>query len=349
MQTIHHLKWKYQKYLNYRNSNTKLLYCFIAFTGLLILLLHAWHLKKRVGYGLKDVYSNTPNVPPLLIINESPVQRSQYLLPLPDINMNNTKPYIAMIHIPKTAGNSFFEQYKRNYTFMYISPGPDERSYSYYIKEIRKRRSRKYFRTFTFFRHPEKHVYSMYLECKYDHWGKKVTKNTTFPQVKEDEIKGDTPGFDMWLKHFTENKATTNMYKCYQPANMQTRYMMSNVTEPHNFDFPHKFTDETKSRINNLWYFGLTEYYTLSTCVIEFLLSNTLSEACKCPHKPKRVVEKRITHGVPPHPYHKLSPNTKAMVSSLVEQDVLLYDYAKTLFFDRIDAIENEYSIKFCY
>lgn len=274
---------------------------------------------------------------------------SQSYNEITQVNYNISNTYIGMIHIPKTAGSSFYDQYKHRYKFLIRSPGPDERSYTYYVNEIKKHGYNKV-KLFTFFREPEKHVYSMYLECKYDSWGQRVTRKTNFPRIsEEDESIGFTPGFDQWLEHFTKNQTTTDMFNCYQPLNIQTRYFMSTIIEPHNFDYTHNFTSETKRRINDLWFYGLTEYYTLSTCVVEFLVSTTLSDACRCPYQPKNVDEKRITHGVPPHPYKSLSNNTKQMVNQLVSEDRKLYDYAKKMFFKKVAMIESKNDIKFCY
>ena len=260
-------------------------------------------------------------------------------------------PNIAMIHIPKTAGTSFYEQHKKIHKFFLRSPGPDEKSFMEYQRLLK--RSGDDYRLFTFFRKPKKHVYSMYLECKYDWWGKHVTKGTKFPRIRHEDVsKGITPGFDLWLKHFIKHPNTTDMFKCYHPFNMQTRYMMSKEIEPHNYDMSsHEFNDVTKQRIKSLWFFGLTEYYSLTVCAVDLLITGYSTPECNCTlgSKPRVTKEKRITHGVPPHPYKLLSNNTKDMVNSMIQNDVKLYDFASDVFFGKIKEIEKQHNIKLCF
>ena len=111
--------------------------------------------------------------------------------------------------------------------------------------------------TVTLLREPRAHVFSQYLECRYDRWGRKVTHGTAFPRsssVHED--------FDAWLQHFANKSAwgeaaagvaggcklqtvalhdnklrgvdyhaemdrhcTSADFSCYNPYNMQTRAM----------------------------------------------------------------------------------------------------------------------------
>lgn len=287
-----------------------------------------------------EVFTNS--VKPFLFPSYAPTE--------PPFKAPHFAPNIAMIHIPKTAGSSFYEQHKKTHKFLLRAPGPDEKSFTEYQKRIKKKG---YYRLFTFFRKPEKHVYSMYLECKYDWWGKRVTKGTKFPRIRhEDVAKGVTPGFDLWLNHFIKHPNTTDMFNCYHPFNMQTRYMMSNEIEPHNYDVSsHEFNNVTKQRIKSLWFFGLTEYYSLTVCAMDLLITGYSTSECNCTlgESPRVTKEKRITHGVPPHPYKVLSNNTKDMVNTMIQHDVKLYDFASALFFERIKGIEKQYNIKFCF
>ena len=40
----------------------------------------------------------------------------------------------------------------------------------------------------SFFRKPDEHVYSLYLECKYDKWGQQITNHTDFPRDPTEDI-----------------------------------------------------------------------------------------------------------------------------------------------------------------
>lgn len=254
---------------------------------------------------------------------------------------------ISMVHIPKTAGNSFYDQYKDQVTFARESPGADERSYSY----LKQHDGQKH-KLISFFRDPRKHVYSMYLECKWDHWGKRVTRNTDFPRdPDEDEQSGYTPAFDSWLKHFNMFPTTTEMYNCYQPYNMQTRYFETEDREPHNYaDDVDGFTYRGKSRINDLWFVGITEYYTASSCLFEYKMFGEIPDHCDCTHEQKKSPpnEKRVTHGVPRHPFHLLTDNTVEMIDRLVYYDKLLYTFALKRFERDVMDFTNRTGISLC-
>ena len=61
--------------------------------------------------------------------------------------------------------------------------------------------------------------------CKYSHWGKKTTRNKGFPR-SGDKYEDDEVDFDSWLSHFTADN-NTHYYKCYHPANFQSRALAS--------------------------------------------------------------------------------------------------------------------------
>lgn len=248
---------------------------------------------------------------------------------------------VSLIHIPKTAGTSFYEQYKHRITFKRPSPGNDERSYNYLNNNDSKN-----YALMTFFRNPRNHVYSQYLECKWDSWGKKVTAGTNFPRdIKEDENRGYTPAFEQWLLHFNVTPFTTNMYNCYQPYNMQTRYFETSQKDAHNFKPDGTvFTDKAAQRIKDLWFFGITEHYTTSTCLFEYKVTGELPDYCDCTHEKKVAPqhEKRVTHFVPTHSIDVLSKRTVKLIDLLILQDNLLYTFALSLFKRRVRELSTQ-------
>ena len=104
----------------------------------------------------------------------------------------------------------------------------------------------------SFFRAPRAHVYSQFLECKHDNWGKRVTKGSDFPRQH-----GDPEDFATWVDHFYDSwnkevfmrfpiyyyyhyplffitkpqdepekrKIELECFHCYHPYNMQSRAM----------------------------------------------------------------------------------------------------------------------------
>lgn len=249
---------------------------------------------------------------------------------------------VSFIHISKTAGVSFYNQYKHCVNFKRSSPGADEKSYRY----LHDSDSGKY-KLITFFRNPRQHVYSQYLECKWDTWGKKVTNGTNFPRdTEENEATGYTPAFQQWLKHFTTTPYTTEMYNCYQPYNMQTRYFETFQEGAHNFNLDGAvFTNKAAQRIDGgLWFFGITEHYTTSTCLFEYKLTGELPDHCDCTHgkKESRRHEKKETHHVPSHPFNILTNHTVELIDMLVHQDNLLYNFALGVFKRRVIELSNQ-------
>jgi len=61
--------------------------------------------------------------------------------------------------------------------------------------------------TAAFLRNPEESVLSQFLECKYDRWGKLVTRGTKFPDADQDDV---YDGFDEWVQHFAAMKPDHN-------------------------------------------------------------------------------------------------------------------------------------------
>ena len=68
-------------------------------------------------------------------------------------------------------------------------------------------------------RAPRDHVLSQYLECRYDAWGKRMTRGTGFPLNGTNE----GAGFKSWLAHFSSPKWRPwhGDFNCYNPINMQ--------------------------------------------------------------------------------------------------------------------------------
>ena len=111
--------------------------------------------------------------------------------------IENRSAIVTLLHIPKTGGTSLYRQFKQDgVTFEHGSPYLDEwcfhdlnRTGEEYILSV--------------FRNPLHHVYSLHLECKYDDWGKKATRNTIFPRDPAENIsQGHVPAFERWLDHF---------------------------------------------------------------------------------------------------------------------------------------------------
>lgn len=131
----------------------------------------------------------------------------------------------------------------------------------------------------TFFRAPRPHVQSMYLECKYDHWGKSVTRKTKFPRSHN-----DVSDFTAWVNHFywswnrvddaKEREIELECFHCYHPYNFQTRHMTNNCSTIHyrahylyEYDDPKYQIDEAIKNMGKIDFVGIVELYDASVCL----------------------------------------------------------------------------------
>ena len=69
------------------------------------------------------------------------------------------------------------------------------------------------------FRDPMHHILSQFLECKYNPWGKRVTKNTGFPGYGKYNNVMD--GFNEWISYFATKPNYYGdrkfIFNCYEP------------------------------------------------------------------------------------------------------------------------------------
>lgn len=73
-------------------------------------------------------------------------------------------------------------------------------------------------------RSPRAHVFSQYLECRFDNWGRKATKDSPdFPRGGR-----VTADFERWLDHFLDLEGARGLgrrgvFNCLCPWNLQSR------------------------------------------------------------------------------------------------------------------------------
>jgi hypothetical protein len=135
----------------------------------------------------------------------------------------------------------------------------------------------------TFLRSPRDHVYSQYLECKYDHWGIEQTNGTNFPRDYD-----DVSGAKIWIDYFQNWKITDGDFNCYNPINMETRVLTCNNNQ---VDLRHEiniYDDENSKKreelaiqhLESVDWVGLTELYHESWCVLMYQLNHTMPIKC---------------------------------------------------------------------
>lgn len=210
----------------------------------------------------------------------------------------------TLIHIPKTAGDSFMEDSPNHMPINSTLQGNEEKSLA---------RTPNATTTMTtadrttndpqhpfilFLRKPTSMVLSLFLECKYDDWGRRTTKDTGFPGY--DQLEDALAGFDEWIEHFASQHLPSHStskeeedgdddiitppqygslfaFKCYDPYNMMSRYLTMEweYEWPHfATEFHHRFPDAARAIQNlhppNIAVVGIVEYYAASLCLFEY-------------------------------------------------------------------------------
>eukprot|EP00039_Didymoeca_costata_P030474 m.29780 g.29780 ORF g.29780 m.29780 type:complete len:397 (+) comp8134_c0_seq1:214-1404(+) len=193
--------------------------------------------------------------------------------------------------------------------------------------------SKSNFVTGAFFRFPRAHVFSQYLECKYDNWGQKVTHNTKFPRTGTDE-----QGFSKWIDHFLNMKWSkalpASQFNCYNPINMQARYVEDDrkFLQTHYLDSGPLVFNLTyaKDVINSISFVGITDFYIESVCLLRFFTTRKLPP--NCDWRNRNISVHHEAHGVPKHSYTTLNETLLLKVDVLSQSDLALYTMVFTRF-----------------
>jgi hypothetical protein len=273
------------------------------------------------------------------------------------------KSLISHVHIPKTAGISIQRELAK------VFPGANIASWEEYYSEFPRQWPAG--QVVTMLRNPRAHVFSQFLECKYDEWGRMVTNFTAFPRTTSDEL-----DFNVWLNTFSLNSISgeADDYGCYNPLNMQTRYLANERSEelrkdPKQRPFRHKhpvfpahhafghhdvLPSPEKALINlvsSSW-FGITELFHESLCLLQYQASNGKESdfltACECKidaHHESGISESHESHNVPEHDVNALSTSTKDTIDKLTGRDAFFYSHALGIFILRIRKMERDTGI----
>lgn len=236
-------------------------------------------------------------------------------------NLSIVKPgqHLIMIHIPKTAATSLKKELHAN--SIGIKQGYDEYCYL----------ERKYWGGFllTFLRAPRAHVYSQYLECRYDDFGKKQTAGTSFPRDVD-----DVTGVSQWIEHFHNDwNPKKGDYNCYNPRNMQTRVL---TCVNHRWDLHHEpvyvageqFVNRQNAaltHINEIDWVGITEFYHESWCLLLHQLKRELPVDCGQCEAANNITHVHDTHHVPKHDPNDIPVDVLKKIDSLTTSDVEVY------------------------
>lgn len=187
-----------------------------------------------------------------------------------------------------------------------------------------------------FLRHPIKHIYSQFLECKYDSWGRRVTNQTEFPRRN---MSMPYDGFEQWIDHFLGQprlkeklKSPKNFssfaFNCYNPWNMQSRYLASplyHARGPHFACAWHLVPNADVASLNlaKVNFIGLVDFFQESLCVFRFMAGAGIEkDRCSCGGPGPLRNATRVTHGVPKHSLQDLSPEVTAKAARMAQADL---------------------------
>jgi len=234
---------------------------------------------------------------------------------------------IVFLHIPKTAGTSFIAD-----AMMVIPssiPFQDNGELSLLGTPRMENETR-----VVMIRHPLDHVLSQFLECKYDWWGKRVTAGTDFP-FKE----GTYGGLDEWVDHFTQLQnqsvwgfepdskewARAVSHNCYNPWNMQSRYLASEWSHYVPYDELEPDLQVARDSLRSVQLVGVPELYVESLCLVHLETRGSLPDTCACGRRGPLEQISTESHYVPPHSLSELPESLLQAMSKLVRIDAQLY------------------------
>jgi len=255
----------------------------------------------------------------------------------------------TLLHIPKTAGDSFMRDTPNHLPLGTFLRGNHEESLA---------RTYNHAPILTLLREPTSHVLSQYLECKYDRWAQEATKGTGFPGMgKLDDVMG---GFDEWIQHFVdavrqENYGDSSAFHCYDPYNMQSRYLAADrslwrahVTRKREDRFPS--VDVAKENLlNKIHLVGIVKHYAASLCLLEYhaMGGQLVTPECQVCNETTRKIALATSgnlthekHSVPPHSIDMISNKTRASIEremTLTDQEI--YRTGLELFEKDVDAV----------
>mmetsp|Transcript_9762 Transcript_9762/g.17322 ORF Transcript_9762/g.17322 Transcript_9762/m.17322 type:complete len:376 (-) Transcript_9762:131-1258(-) len=185
----------------------------------------------------------------------------------------------SFVHISKSGGASWIGELKATGVgalYPEEAAGP-EHSVVYQVRNAHQYDHLSYH--LTSLRSPRHHTWSLWAECRWDPWGKRTTKKTGFPNSGTD-IEGDLKDFTEWIGHFVDEKNHTiyegrisndGSYRCYHPANYQSRALTVQAGNPHMPDSAADiFPDTTIARqtYDFMDWVAITEFYHESKCLL---------------------------------------------------------------------------------
>merc|ERR1712072_992669 len=131
--------------------------------------------------------------------------------------------------------------------------------------------------------------------------GKRVTRNSRFPRgAAGGDVFG---GLDVWLRHFTTrdgNDTIADDFRCYQPWNMQARYLGAESVTDHHYRHAESISElrpsfaRAKRALDESGFVGIADFYSATMCLFHHHnTGNYHSFTCSCAAAPEKQEKKK--------------------------------------------------------
>lgn len=155
--------------------------------------------------------------------------------------------------------------------------------------------------------------------------------------------------FDGNLTHWLISAQDGNKLCCYPPRNLMVRYLSEECERDSDLPFDGEYVTmpsdlmQAKQRLRNeTFFFGLTEYYAESLCLLQFKVDGSVPDKCDCrsPDLTESMDVAHVDHGSSHTSLSSLSQVEQRAIQDLTGADLALYQYAVQLFRQEIQLAE---------
>ena len=217
-------------------------------------------------------------------------------------------------------------------------------------------------------RNPLKHVLSQFLHCKYS---KQLDQTRPFLPNGT----GVYGGLEEWVNHFVElpkdplpstftfEYVVQQAYACYNPWNMQARYLTQSFTDAFQTSeiwgdmcqFECHFVSETfepnveiaeSALADKFQFVGLTDLYVETLCLLHYKVYQEVPKTCACggPGPLDGLTHK--DHDSPEHDLAEVSNELVQTMKKLVEKDLVLFGKAVDRFEEDLAKASKETKVE---
>lgn len=261
------------------------------------------------------------------------------------------------LHLPKAGGYSAFEYLKLDRQELSAIAGSGEVCNHFsqisgwknwkpcWLHAAESVFSEKPARRFVVLRDPVSHVLSMWNYCTQS--PKRKRKSKTMPTSIDkwlDEWKR-VKSKKLSCPQFSQGSGTERgcpSFMCYNPIDLQTKRTGMMKRDPMDLQIYYEVV-------------GIVSELEKSTCLITIAIHRKVPKRCICQsdvptHQTKREMEQiRIDHGVSSHGDDmNVTTDQLEAIQSITRKDAALYQAAEVIFWQKVQNIEAEYSIKLC-